>query len=190
MKSALLTLVLTLAASSLTLAQMHDPSSGSDMMVKSSSTDATFLKKLAEGDLAEVDAGRLASQKSSNADVKEFGEQMVKDHSKNDSELKTLAASQGIEVPTTIDSKHASQKNILEKASGSNFDSEYIKMQVQAHEKTVQLLQHEIQDGQDAAVKAFAQKTLAVVNHHLEMAKHLQSQLSNSVAERGSQSSQ
>jgi putative membrane protein len=188
MKSELLPFAIAaLAASSLALAQStRDPSSGSDM-AKSTSADVTFMKKLAEGDLAEVDAGRLASQKSSNDGVKDFGEEMVKDHSKNGSELKTLAASQGVQVPTTIDSEHASQKTELEKTSGRDFDSEYIKGQVRAHEQTAQLIQREIRDGQDPAVKEFAQKTLPVVNHHLAMAKHLQEQLSSPVAKRNGQ---
>ena len=172
-------------ASSLALAQSgRDPSSGSDM-TKSTSADATFLKKLAEGDLAELDAGRLASQKSTNEGIKEFGQEMIKDHSKNESELKDLAASHGVEVPATIDAAHAAQKSKLENASTAEFNSEYIKAQVSDHEKALALLQREISNGQDPAVKDFAQKTLPVVRHHLEMAKQLQGKLPKAVAERG-----
>lgn len=188
MKSEILTFGVALMAASLSFAQSgRDPSSGSDMMAKSTSADATFMKKLAEGNLAEVDAGRLARQKSDNQSIKDFAEEMVKDHSKNSSELKSLAASHGVEVPTTIDSEHASQSAKLGKASGKDFDSEYVKAQVRDHEKTVALLQQEIHGGQNSAVKDFAQKTLPVVNHHLAMAKQLQATLPNAVAQRGSQ---
>ena len=187
MKSWILTFTVAALASSLALAQnMRDPSSNTDMTAKSSSADGAFMKKLVEGDLAEVDAGRLASQRSSNEGVKDFGEEMVKDHSKNDHELKSLAASHGVEVPTTVDSEHASANNKLENANGGNFDSQYIKEQVRAHEKTVQLLQQEIRDGQDPAVKEFAQKTLQVVHHHLAKAKQLQAKLPNTVAQQNS----
>lgn len=182
MKSELMTLAVIVMASSLAFAQTErDPSSGKDMTT-SSSTDATFMKKLAEGDLAEVDAGRLASQRSSNTGVKDFGQQMVTDHNQNDTELATLAAAHGVEVPTTIDSEHASLKATLENANGSAFDSQYIKAQVRDHEKTVALLQQEVHAGQDPAVKEFAQKTLPVVNHHLAMAKQLQAKLPDSAA--------
>ena len=172
---------------SLALAQGAQESGAAAAAGHSTTTDAAFMKKLAEGDLAEVDAGRLASQRGSNADVKEFGEHMVKDHSENRSKLDTLAKTHGIEVPTTIDKEHAAAKAKLDAANGAAFDSEYIKAQVQAHEKTVQLLQHEIQNGQDPAVRDFAEKTLPVVEHHLSMAKDLQAKLPGAVAERSSQ---
>ena len=188
MKRRVLIFAMAVMTSALALAQTpRDPSSGSNLLGKSASSDAIFMKKLAVGDLAEADAGRLASQKSANEDVKHFGEQMVKDHSENATELKTLAASHGVEVPSTIDSLHAAEKSKLENAAGTAFDSEYIKGQVRDHEKTVALLQQEIRDGQEPAVKEFAQKTLQVVNHHLEMAKQLQATLPKSVAERSPQ---
>ena len=188
MKSGILTFAVALMASTLSFAQTgRDPSSGSDMMAKPTSADAAFMKKLAIGNLAEVDAGRLASQKSDNQGIKDFAQEMVKDHSKNGNELKTLAASQGVEVPTTIDSEHAAQSAKLGKANGKDFDSQYVRAQVRDHEKTVALLQQEIHSGKDSAVKDFAQKTLPVVNHHLAMAKQLQATLPNSVAQRGNQ---
>jgi len=53
---------------------------------------------------------------------------------------------------------------------------------VRAHEKTVQLLQDEITNGQDQAVKDFATQTLQVVNQHLGEARQLQTTVSNEVA--------
>lgn len=174
----LLTCVLAAAVSSPLFAQSaRDPSSGHDMMAKSSSMDATFMKKLAEGDLAEVDAGRLANQKASSEGVKDFGQQMVTDHSKNSHQLKSLAAAHGIELPETIDAAHAAEKAKLEKTDGKNFDSQYLQSQIQAHDKALQLLQEEIRDGQDASLKEFANKTLPVVKHHLAMAKDLQAKM-------------
>lgn len=186
MKTQLITLAIAAMASSLALAQSaRDPAGTSNMSGKSASGDATFIKKLAEGDLAEVDAGRLASEKSENAGVKRFGQEMVTDHSKNNAELKSVASSNGMEMPTTLDREHAAEKSKLGNASGSAFDKQYVDAQVRDHEKTVQLLQHEISHGQDPAVKDFAKKTLPVVQHHLAMAKELQANLSGGGTTRG-----
>ena len=46
-----------------------------------STAEKTFVTKAAKGNFAEIELGKLASQKSHNADVKAFGEQMVTDHS-------------------------------------------------------------------------------------------------------------
>jgi putative membrane protein len=186
MKTQLITLAVAAMASSLALAQSaRDPAGTGNMSGKSSSVDASFIKKLAEGDLAEVDAGRLASRKAENQGVKNFGQEMVTDHSKNDTELKSVAAANGMEAPATLDHEHAAEKARLESASGSAFDKQYIDAQVRDHEKTVQLLQHEISHGQDPAVKDFAQKTLQVVKHHLAMARELQASLGGSGTTRG-----
>lgn len=180
-----------LAAGSFAMAQAQDDPNDSSRttatsnvgsMGKMASSDATFMKKLAEGDMAEADAGNLAAQKSDNQAVKEFGQQMHRDHSNNSADLKSLAASRGVMLPTSVDKEHVDAKAKLESLSGSKFDHEYAKGQVRDHEKTVQLLQGEISNGTDQAVKDFATQTLQVVNQHLDMARQLQATVSNSVA--------
>jgi len=183
MKIRLLTCALAVAASSLAFAQNSQaPAMSGAAAGKPASTDATFLRKLAAGDLAEVNAGRLAAQKSTNPSVQDFGREMIKDHSENDDQLKSLAASNSVEVPSKPDRAEAAEAARLEQASGSAFDSEYAKAMVRDHEKTVQLLKHEIDHGQMPEVKDFAEKTLAVVNHHLAMAKQLEAGLTSTAA--------
>lgn len=149
---------------------------------QAASGDATFMTKLAAGDMAEADAGKLAAQKSDNPAVKEFGQQMNSDHSKNGNDLKALAASRGVMLPTSVDRDQADATTQLGNLSGVSFDRQYAKEQVRDHEKTVQLLQDEITNGQDQAVKDFATQTLQVVNEHLDKARQLQTSVSNSVA--------
>lgn len=176
MKTEVLACAAVLLASPFVMAQ----TAGSKAPMASS--DAAFMTKLAEGDLAEADAGRLAAQKSNTPAVKQFGQEMDKDHSKNGNDLKALAASRGVMVPTSVSPEHAHARAKLENLSGANFDRQYAKGQVRAHEKTVQLLQDEITHGQDQAVKDFATQTLQVVNQHLDRARQMQTTVSNSVA--------
>src|SRR5262245_36138525 len=67
--------------------------------------DHHFVMEAAEGGMAEVELGKLAADKASNAKVKEFGERMVTDHGKADEELKSLAASKQITLPTALNAK-------------------------------------------------------------------------------------
>ena len=147
-------------------------------------TDTTLLRKLAQGNLAEIDAGKLATEKASDQAVKDFGQHMVKDHSKNESELKDLAKSWGVDLPTAPDSEHSAAKAKLESASARSFDSQYMKDQVQDHEKDVKLLQDGIHSAENPSVREFAQQTLQVVQHHLSMAKQVHAKLPNAVAHR------
>ncbi len=70
----------------------------------------TFVKKAAEGGLAEVELGKLATQKASSEEVKKFGQKMVDDHSKANEPLKQVAGSEGIELPTTLSAKDKATK--------------------------------------------------------------------------------
>jgi putative membrane protein len=58
---------------------------------KLNSDDSDFLKKAAKGGMAEVELGKLALQKASSPDVKEFADLMIRDHTKANRELTALA---------------------------------------------------------------------------------------------------
>jgi putative membrane protein len=142
----------------------------------SSSPDTSFYRTLAEGGMAEVDLGKLAEQKSTDPKVQEFAAMMVKDHSAANEKLESLASSNRIPLPDTLDASHEETKTRLEALSGDGFNKSYIETQLKAHEKTVDLLEKEISSGQDADAKAFAQSVLPTVKHHLEAARTLASE--------------
>ena len=129
--------------------------------------DASFYKTLAQGGIAEVEAGKLAQQKAADPKVKDFGAMMVKDHSAANEQLKALAAGKGIELPGSSSTSQMATKAKLEVLSGGSFDKSYVEDQVKAHRDTVELLKKEIAAGQDRDAKAFAQKVLPTVESHL-----------------------
>ena len=132
------------------------------------SPDASFYKNAAEGGIAEVEAGKLAQQKSSNPDVKNFGAMMVKDHTAANEKLKALADSKSINLPSSSSVGQMADKTKLEVLTGDTFDKSYIKGQISAHQDTIALFKKEIASGQDADAKAFAKKTLPTVRAHLK----------------------
>ena len=129
--------------------------------------DASFYKTLAQGGIAEVEAGKLAQQKGDDPKVKDFGAMMVKDHSAANEQLKALAAGKGIDLPGSSSTSQMATKAKLEVLSGGTFDKSYVDDQVKAHRDTVELLKKEIATGQDPDAKAFAQKVLPTVESHL-----------------------
>ena len=135
--------------------------------------DKKFAKQAALGGLAEVELGKLAQQKASSDQVKQFAQRMVNDHSKANEELKQIASKEGIEVPDALDSKHQSRIDKLGKLSGAEFDKAYIKDQLKDHQQDVREFENESQGGKNTAVKQFATKTLPVLQEHLDMAKSL-----------------
>ena len=138
-----------------------------------SSPDASFYKDLAEGGLAEVNAGNLAQEKSSDAKIKEFAAMMVKDHSAANDKLKSLAESKAVKLPASPSLSQQATEAKLKVLSGESFDHSYIRGQVSAHQDTVKLLNKELASGQDAEAKAFAKSILPTVRQHLKAAKAL-----------------
>jgi len=135
--------------------------------------DAHFVKEAATGGMKEVSVGRLATEKASSAEVKQFAKTMVEDHSKASEELKSLATREGFQLP----SKQANEHSELSKLSGAAFDKKYADMMVKAHEKTVALFEKQAQGGQDPELKSWAAGKLPTLKHHLEMAQEMQTAL-------------
>jgi putative membrane protein len=119
---------------------------------QSTSTQISSLK-VAISDMFEVQSGKLASKKG-NANVKTFGQMMVKDHTKTTSELKGLAAKAKAKLPTEMDAEHRKKLDQLQKLDGDEFNSTYASMQVQAHEEAVKLFDLYSRSGHDAVLKA------------------------------------
>jgi putative membrane protein len=129
--------------------------------------DTTFAAKAAVGGMAEVALGKMASEKGSDPQVKDFGKMMVMDHGKANTELKTIAKGKNIVLPAGLDAEHQAKSDSLSKLSGKDFDKAYVQAMVEGHKKTLALMQSESSNGKDTELKAFAGKTASVVQSHL-----------------------
>jgi putative membrane protein len=145
--------------------------SSKPMAKSSGSTDHTFIMKAAEGGLAEVQLGKLASDKGSSEQVKQFGQKMVDDHGKANDELKAIAQSKNISLPTDLEPKDKALMNRLQKLSGAQFDRAYMQAMLKDHKTDVAEFKKEASSGRDSEVKAFAAKTLPTLESHLQLAQ-------------------
>ena len=154
---------------------MHNPSAGENNpdTMTNRVDDKKFLKDAAMGGMTEVELGKLAAQKGSSEDVKQFGQKMVDDHTKANDQLKEVATKESIQVPDALDSKHQSRVEKLSKLSGADFDKAYVKDQLKDHQQDVGEFQREAQNGSDPNVKQFASATLPVLQEHLSMIKDI-----------------
>ena len=135
--------------------------------------DAKYMRDMAQGDLAEVQAGKLAATKGSSADVKKFAQHMVDDHGKKLGEARELAKSKGMQLPAAPAKKHQDAMKKLESASGAAFDKAYLAQMVKDHDEALKLVQEAAKNATDKDLKAAAEKSIPVVQKHLEMAKSL-----------------
>jgi putative membrane protein len=136
-------------------------------------TDTTFAKQAAMDGMAEVEHGRLASEKASNSDVKQFGARMVEDHGKANDELKSWASTNGVTLPADMGAQHKAMHAKLSKMSGDAFDRAYAAHMVTAHAKAVSSFQSASKTAKNADLKAWAAKTLPTLQEHHKMARDI-----------------
>jgi putative membrane protein len=129
----------------------------------------------------EVELGKLAAERASSPEVKEFGQMMVEDHTKAGNELKELASRANVDLESgdaREDANDAVEK--LSDLKGPEFDREYIDLMVKDHQDALDALQDQAQNADHAGVKQWASATLPRIKSHLEHAQKLQDQLKNS----------
>lgn len=139
--------------------------------------DTDFMTKAALGGMAEIELGKLAATKAQSAEVKQFAQKMVTDHTKAADELKAMAGEKNFSMPIRLDAKHQAVLDKLNGLSGAEFDKAYVEAMVADHEETVATFRSEAEGGKDADVKAWAGKTLPILQMHLDMIKGIQAKM-------------
>jgi len=135
--------------------------------------DDHFVMTAAQAGMAEVELGKMASEKATKDDVKKFGQRMVDDHTKAGDELKSIAQAKNIVWPTDLDPKHRAVRDRLMKLTGEGFDRAYMQEMVGGHQKVAAMLKTESTSGKDPEIKAWAAKTLPTVEDHLKQAREI-----------------
>ena len=139
-----------------------------------------FGKEAAMGGQMEVQLGKLASQKSSNPSIQQFGQRMVADHGKAGETLKGIAAKNGATLPDTLSSSAQREENHLNKLTGEDFDKEYVSMMVKDHKKDLKEFQHAAKNADNPELKQFAETTAQTIQEHLNLIQDIQKQMSSS----------
>lgn len=135
-----------------------------------------FVEAVAIAGLFEIQTSKLALERTQEIQIRAFAEMMVEDHTKIAGQLKhAVAEAKGeITLPTTLDAEHEAILQKLRAASGRDFDALYLQIQTTAHQQAVGLFGAFANDGDQTALKAFAAKTLPILQGHLAHVLRLQ----------------
>lgn len=164
-----------------------------------SSSDKNFVSdQLADG-MAEIELAKVAKDHAASADVKQFAQMMIDDHTKAGDQLKQIATSNSIPVDTNIDNKHKDLMDKLSKLNGADFDKEYMSAMVDDHQDAVSDLRSRVNENRSAtdrltgknpesaaavkpeqsdnrvtmSINEWAANTLPTVERHLDRAKEI-----------------
>ncbi|HJV33717.1 DUF4142 domain-containing protein [Geomonas sp.] len=136
-----------------------------------SAAEKAFIKDAASSGDMEVELGKVAQQKGTAQEVKDFGKKMETDHSKAGEELKALASQNNVEIPAQLERKHQMTVEKLSKYTGADFDKKYMADMVADHKKDVAKFKKESKKAKNPALKQWIDKTLPTLEQHLQLAK-------------------
>lgn len=153
--------------------------------------DKKFVEELFAGNMAEVELGKLGTDRASNSEVKRFSQMVVRDHTQAIEQLKQMTAGH-VDPPAQLPEDARDTIDRLSKLRGNEFDREYIDVMVEKHEDTVDKLENRVDNGRaekdddhlGARANQFAAKVLPTVRRHLEEAKRIDAMLGKRTTDR------
>ena len=151
----------------------NSPAGGQTSPNSLSSRDRTFLMQAGQLSMMEVELGRLAVQRGSSPGVKQYGQEMVEDHTRANQELMQLAMQKKVELPTEMSTQNTAMIDRLSGLSGTSFDTAYKQAMIDSHNQAIALFQAQSQQGQDPQLKAWATQKLPNLQAHLEMVNQM-----------------
>lgn len=160
-----------------------DTAAASQSATKLARADQRLLEQLARANMAEIEASKIALEKSQNAEVKAFAQQMIDDHTKGLQEVQTVAQAKGVTLPTELDAKHKAMATTLNGLSGDAFDRTYLAQAgVSDHKKTHALVQKVQAKAKDPDIKALGAKLEPTVAQHLTQVTQLHASMKGTTA--------
>jgi putative membrane protein len=151
----------------------NSPAGGQTSPNSLSSRDRTFVMQAGQLGMMEVELGRLAVQRGSSAGVKQYGQEMVEEHTRANQELMQLAMQKKVELPTEMSTQNTALIDRLSGLSGKSFDAAYKQAMIDSHKQAIALFQAQSQQGQDPQLKAWATQKLPNLQAHLEMVNQM-----------------
>jgi putative membrane protein len=169
-------LLLAGIAGTATAQSSANPNSSDSMsqgMDKGGNHDAMFMRQAAAASLAEIQAGRIALDKSSSAQVRQLAQRIIDDHTKANDQLMSIAQRKQVALPTEPMPMQKQEAARLQSLSGTDFDQAYARAMVMDHRKAIKMFGMESQEAMDSDLRQFASTTLPALKQHLQMAEQI-----------------
>jgi putative membrane protein len=135
-----------------------------------SAVDYNFVAQANLGAPFQIDSGRIAEEKATTADVRDYAHLMVVSHIPVVDGLNSILQRKQITAPpeTLLQGAYDAMIGSLKADTGVALDRDYVEGQVGYQKGNAALFRYEIQNGADPDLKAFAQHTLPKIEDHLQ----------------------
>ncbi len=129
--------------------------------------DKQFVRDAAEGGIADVKMGTLATQKGGSQDVKDLGQKMVDDHLAINKDMESVADSMGVMVPKKMSKDQQAEYEKLNALSGKDFDTEYVVYLAKTHYQDLHKFHMEASVAADTGLQAEVVKAMGTMHEHM-----------------------
>lgn len=146
-------------------------------------SDAEIAATVVAANDTDIENGKLALEKSKNADVKQFANEMIAAHTQLNQQGSALLTKLGVTpadnpTSTSIKTGGESSRATLKGLSGADFDKAYINAEVDLHQSVLDQLDNTlIPSAQNAELKSLLEQARPTISAHLDHAKSLKTKL-------------
>lgn len=132
------------------------------------SIDRNFLIVVARTDMTVAHEGQMAENQALRAELKDFAKTLVRERTESYEHVSELAAKAGISIPKGIDAAKYPAIRQLTRLKGEQFDREFARDEMVAERQALAVFKREAAHGHDPDVKAYASKTIPVLEKDLQ----------------------
>ena len=133
-----------------------------------------FVLAASQADHYQILAATVALTQSQDVQIRSFAEEMIKQHTRLDEDLRRAALASGLPPPEQgISSDQALLLGSLQSARGSYFDKVYARQQMLIHAQAIAVDDSFATTGADPNLRMTAQSALPSIREHLKSAEQL-----------------
>ncbi len=136
-----------------------------------------FAREAARGGTTEVELGRMAADRASDPQVRDFAQRMVDDHTRANDQLERIARDRGWMLPQAPDPEHRSEMRRMSTLRGRAFDRAYMRAMTSDHDADVAQFRRYVRNGNDPQLRRWARRTLPTLEEHRQLAHQTMSSL-------------
>jgi putative membrane protein len=132
----------------------------------------------------EIEMGKMAQPKATNAEVKSYAQRIVTDHTTLKNAASKLAQSQTL-TPAAPQNNDDLQKDhqehmkeLTEQAKGKEFDQKFLQNQIEMHRKVLGDIENALNNNQNAELRPLLEQARTSVQAHLTQAEDLEKRVS------------
>lgn len=140
---------------------------------KVSPADEAFFRAAYSDARAELSIGHMAQQKGTTSHVKQLGQKLVSDSTRQLTHLKNLASKNGITLPTALETRNEASVSHLSHVTGQIFDRDFLTHVRQREQAVLSDLQREDKVGTNPGVRSYAANELATVRSQIDAARRV-----------------